>query len=537
MLSVRWWRRVDAGLVVACCLGLLALWPLLRRGYVLSYDMVFVPRPPLTPALLGLGSAVARAVPSDAIVALLARALPADIVQKAILLGVFTLGGWGAARLVPSAHPAAHAAAAAFYTWNAYVYERLLLGHWTLLVSYAALPWAVRAALDLRGDRGAWPRVVVALAVASFASASGGLVATGTALLVTAGAARRWLVAAAGVILALPWLLPSLLRPGGLPARPAGVEAFAAAADTRLGVLGSLLTLGGGWNEQVIPPGRDLLAVAPALLLLLGLALAGVPALWRRWGPGLLVAAAIGLLLGLAGALPGLSDGLRALVTALPGAGLLRDGQRYLGPLALLQALGFGLTVERLGRWRAPLAVAALAPVLVLPVLAGGAAGRLAAVAYPPAYAQARAAMAQDREAGAVLVLPWSAYIAPSYNGGQPLLDPAQRWFARRTIASQDLVVGDIVLPAEDLSATPTGDVRYVLVNKLGPWQRDARRLAGLEVVVDSPALRLYRAPPPQEVTYPAPPAAPVVAGTALAAALALAAAGRVVAGRREVRR
>jgi DNA repair exonuclease SbcCD ATPase subunit len=48
----------------------------------------------------------------------------------------------GAARLVPTRGLAARAAAAALYAWNPFVYERLVMGHWGLLVSYAALPWA-----------------------------------------------------------------------------------------------------------------------------------------------------------------------------------------------------------------------------------------------------------------------------------------------------------------------------------------------------------------------------------------------------------
>ena len=49
---------VATGLV----LGLLVLGPGLRRGFLLSYDMVFVPREPFTSAMFGLsgGSASAR---------------------------------------------------------------------------------------------------------------------------------------------------------------------------------------------------------------------------------------------------------------------------------------------------------------------------------------------------------------------------------------------------------------------------------------------------------------------------------------------
>src|SRR5207248_8478728 len=70
-------------------LGLLALGPGLRRGFLLSYDMVFVPRQPFTAALAGLARGPPRAVPSDAVVAAASRALPADLVQKPLLLSIF----------------------------------------------------------------------------------------------------------------------------------------------------------------------------------------------------------------------------------------------------------------------------------------------------------------------------------------------------------------------------------------------------------------------------------------------------------------
>nr|BFE86831.1 hypothetical protein GCM10020093_094320 [Planobispora longispora] len=79
-------------------------------------------------------------------VALFSRFLPEQAVQKAILLGIFVLAASGAAALVPSGRLGPRLAAAAFYAWNAYLAQRLLLGQWALLLGVAGLPWAVRAA-------------------------------------------------------------------------------------------------------------------------------------------------------------------------------------------------------------------------------------------------------------------------------------------------------------------------------------------------------------------------------------------------------
>ncbi len=376
-------RTGTIGLAVGALLALLALWPLLRRGYVLTYDMVFVPEPGPLPSLLGVDGSVARGVPSDGLAALLGRLAPADVVQKALLAGAFAVGGWGVARLVPG-RPAARAAAAALGVWNAWVYERLVLGHWTLLLAAAALPWAVERAAALRRDaRGALPGLALALAAGAATGASGTLVVVGTALAVAgvpgrreragAVAARAGTVLALGLVLSLPWLVPTLTRPGGLPPRPEAVAVFAARADTPLGVVGSLLTLGGAWNPDVVPPGRDSWAAVPALVLLTGLALWGLATLLRPAGgdpgragaggpaagafggglppgaaAGLVLAAAAALVVAVAGALPLPARALRALVAAVPAAGVLRDGQRYLLPLVLAQAVGYGVAADRL---------------------------------------------------------------------------------------------------------------------------------------------------------------------------------------------
>jgi hypothetical protein len=85
----------------ALVLALLILWPVLGRGYVLSYDMVWVPDLALRPDFLGLGSALPRAVPSDAVVSVLDEVVPGILLQKVVLVGGLVLGGIGAVHLAP----------------------------------------------------------------------------------------------------------------------------------------------------------------------------------------------------------------------------------------------------------------------------------------------------------------------------------------------------------------------------------------------------------------------------------------------------
>jgi hypothetical protein len=593
---------------------------------VLTYDMVFVPRQELTRGLLGLDTAVPRAVPADLLVALASRLVPADLVQKLLLAGVFVGAAAGAARLVPSHGVAPRAAAAALYAWNPFVYERVVMGHWGLLVSYAALPWVTAAAVALRaanpqrgGRAGAARRLAGALAVAAFGSPAGGVIAAAVALcvvaappwparraapgsaaeaaapdgLATSGAApgppvgaseaaepdgghlagvgwRAGLVMAAALVVNLPWLVPSLLRPGGVPVRPAGAAAFAARPDGPLGTVGSLVGLGGIWNARAVPPGLGSWPWVAGFAVVLAVAAAGVAPLLRRWDPegsgepqggapvdrgaavGLLLAAGLGLLAAAAYAVPGLRGLVDLAVAHLPGGGLVRDAQKFVAPLAVLEAVAFGLGVERLlaahwggtaaraGRLRRVVAAALVAaPVLLLPALAWGAAGRLAAVDYPPGFAHARAAMAADPGPGAVLVLPWHLYMAHPWNGDRVVLDPAQRWFTRRAVGNDDLELAGLTVPGEDpwsarlgplvrgaaplAPALPAAGVRYVLLFKSGDWRGYQPRLQGSTPVLDRPELALYRVPGrPVTMRFPTPPAFPVLAADLLAAAVVL---------------
>ena len=66
------------------------------------------------------------------------------------------LAGWGAARLVALVLPEAGAGgqfvAITLAIWNPYVGERLLQGHWSLLLGYGCLPWVATTMLTLRSE-------------------------------------------------------------------------------------------------------------------------------------------------------------------------------------------------------------------------------------------------------------------------------------------------------------------------------------------------------------------------------------------------
>ncbi|NDI46672.1 hypothetical protein [Goekera deserti] len=514
--------------------ALLVTAPVLAPGFVLVGDMVFVPQQDLDRDALGLAGGLPRAVPADAVTALVTAVVPGDLVQKLVLVGIVLTAVLGAARLVPPGpdgrRGVAAAAAGLAYGWSPYLGERLLMGHWSLLLAYAALPWVVRAALRLRaGDPGALPRLVLTLAPAAL-TPTGALLAGGVALVVVGRHRAAGPVAAGVVLLSLPWVLAGLLHPGGGGSDGAGVDAFAARAEGWGGTLVSLLGTGGIWNADAVPGSRTSVLLPVVTLLLVGLAAWGwrTPGALRGPGGRLVLLGAGGLLLALAGTVPGARELLRLVVEDVPGGGLLRDGQKWVAWWALPLALGVGLAARRAAQLRLGLpvghavlarvlvAAALLLPVVAVPDLAWGVGGRLQPVEYPADWSAVREAVAADDGPGDVLVLPFSAVRAFGWNDDRPQLDPAPRWLPRTTLVSDLLVVDGRAVDGDDAraraAAAVAGDpaalarlgVGWVLVERGTPGAATPAGLAGLDRVVDGEWLQLLRVPDAQEPPAPA---------------------------------
>lgn len=463
---MRWFRPGYALVLV-----LLLAAPLLRPGYLLLRDAVSTPRSYVSANALGLTSAP-RATPQDFAVALASHLVDGGVVVKALLLLGLWLAGWGAARLVATALPAAGAAgqfvAITLAIWNPYVAERLLQGHWSLLVGYGCLPWVATAMLTMRTTVGAGWFGLFGLA---FWVALAGLTPSGLLLAATVavvcvampGAGRpRWQcgVAALGSALvgALPWLTASALGSSltsHTAANQLGVTAFAPRAEPGLGTLGSLASLGGIWNGEAVPSSRTTLFAVASAVVLLAMVAIGLPTVARRpVAVPLLTLAAVSVMVPAVLATgPGL-HALRVVVDAAPGLGVLRDGQKWVALAVPGYTLSGAGTVLTLRRWLRPATAAVvccLALVLTLPDLAWGVWGKVAPVHYPSGWAAVAAAINADPRT--VAVLPAGTMRRFSWSGSAPVLDPLPRWVRADVLTTGDLVISGVTVPGEDAHA------------------------------------------------------------------------------------
>ncbi|MFD6155183.1 hypothetical protein ACFWF7_16120 [Nocardia sp. NPDC060256] len=500
-------KFVPAG--YSAVLTLLIVGPLLGSGYLLLRDAVSTPRSYLTDSALGLGDAAPRAVPQDALLAVLSSVVDGGLIVKAILLVALWAAGYGAAvlarELLGAAVPA-QLVAATVALWNPYVAERLLQGHWSLLAGYAALPWVALAAYRIRTAAGrhaasSWAFLAGCLAAAGL-TPTGALLAGVTAL---ALAGRRHLAGVLALLLAasVPWLTATALSgAAGEPSDPAGIAAFAARGEPGLGTLGSLAGLGGIWNGDAVPDSRTTLLALIGTVLLLVIVAIGVRSVMTDGNDlyvrsALVVLAALAILLPTLGATPWGMHVLEWLVAHVPGAGLLRDTQKYVAlampAYALCAAAGCGVLAGRFSTGRAstpndsaprtvdtqpseslaqqeigasttatsdgaalPSAtfdpVSKLSPtvtgtvatiliaLLVLPLLdlAWGVGGAMRPVHYSAGWQQVADRM---DDPGDVAVLPGGMFRKFRYSGKAPVLDPAPRLLPQDVLQTGELPV------------------------------------------------------------------------------------------------
>ncbi|KAA0087099.1 hypothetical protein CIW52_00430 [Mycolicibacterium sp. P9-64] len=465
--------------------------PLLAPGYLLLRDAVSTPRSYLSDAALGLSEAAPRALPQDFAIALASHVVDGGIVVKALLIAGLWLAGWGAARLtavvLPDAGLSGQFVAVTLAIWNPYVAERMLQGHWSLLVGYGCLPWLAAAVLRLRGASsdggrstrgGSWWPVLFWTALAGL-TPTGLLLAAAVAVtcsLASGPGKPRWACAAvslgSAVLAALPWLVASAVAGSLSSSQAEGVGAFAARAEPGLGTLFSLAGLGGIWNGQAVPGSRTTLFAILATVVLLAVVAIGLPSVWRRPAavPLLVLAAAAVVLPALMATGPGLAF-VESTVRSLPGLGVVRDGQKWVA-LAMpgYAVAGAGAVVTL--RHRLPAVATAVACCLallaVLPDLAWGVGGKVAAVRYPQGWAAMAALINADPRP--VAVLPPDSMRNFAWAGSAPVLDPLPRWVSADVLATGDLLIGGRTVPGEGERAR--------LVQRLLTSGADAREIA-----------------------------------------------------------
>lgn len=526
----RWgrWGRCVLPLWCVVLTGVV-LWPFAvavatgwgRGGALLLRDMSVPGTMTLNDLATG-ADGVARAVPQDAVLAVLSPLVPPPVVVGLLMLGCGVAGSLGAAVLAGrcGAGTAGQLTASALVPWNPYLAERLLQGHWSVVAAGMLLPlvallallaWPASPAEDAAEDPAEGPAVsgtgaprrrrsvgpvtalVVALAVCALTPT--GLILGATTAVVASGWRRATVTPlVAGLILSLPWVVPSVLHASGTLTDAHGADLFAARAEPLVGTVGALAGLGGIWNADAVPAHR--FPVAGVLLALVAVA---VLLRWRGRGPGespdpgpdpgrdlgrerdlgrkqgqdrrpgqdgdrwpaLLrrlswLAAGAVLVPALLATPPGLAV-LGGLLETVPGAGLLRDTQKFVVlALPALVVLVSRADVLVPARWSGavPAVLVAVLAVLQVPALPADLAD-LRPVVLDARYAAAVTAV-EDAGGGRTLLWPPGNY---RIIDGRPALDPLLKMLPGAPVDPGYLVVDGRLVDGDPATVRLLGDL------------------------------------------------------------------------------
>lgn len=519
-------QRATAWLPQSYCFLLAAVIcaPSFAPGYLLHRDLVSTPRSYLTDAALGATEAAPRAVPQDALIAVLSALIDGGIIVKIAIFGALLLAGLGADALVRTVltgmHPGARIVAITVAVWNPYVAERLMQGHWSLLAGYAGLFWAVHFAYSIRldfRDRTAWSGLTVALA-ASALTPTGGIIALVGTLIALSDRGRSFTLAGLlGLVANLPWIVASI--GGTVRSDPDAVGAFAARAEPWLGTIGSLAGLGGIWNSEAVPSFRTTPFALVGTLVLLAIVGLGARQAVRAGA----VAQRLAILAAAAVVIPALlATGLglavlEVVVETVPGAGLVRDTQKFVCLAAPFYVLAAAAGCRVAYRFQVPSPVKAGALVLVLLPLAWGAESALRPVPIAPSWEKV-AQILEGSSPGDVAVLPAGQFRLFD-DATTPVLDPAPRMLPRDVLQTGDLVVSQTQIAGESsravdvekllLEGTAPGrlaarGVGFVLVEKntRGPLGKSSETLNRMRLAYEDETLALYAVEEPVAETH-----------------------------------
>ena len=140
-------------------MSLIVMWGLLKPGYLFSVDLAFGPDYPqeiFQHHVLGDGANLEVTGTTHLVTVLYATVtyllgfiLPAWVIQKLFIVLALALSGIAAYRLIPSVNTYGRYFSGLLYMINPFIYVRLLSGSLLSLFSYALLPLAVKAFIDL----------------------------------------------------------------------------------------------------------------------------------------------------------------------------------------------------------------------------------------------------------------------------------------------------------------------------------------------------------------------------------------------------
>ncbi len=320
--------------------ALLVLGPALAPGSLFNLDLVLVPHLDLPNGFWGLGPELPRRLPLWVPISWLSPLMPATLSGKALMVLVFVLAWVGMARLATSFGSRWGFVAGALYALSPFVLTRTAVGHFMVTVPLALLPWVLPTLL--RPGRSLTRTFLGATALGLGGHFGGSVAVVVVVIAMLCGERRRWWQALVVTFMAQSaWLVPALAVAAAGEANLATGAVFGTDARGPLGLL--RLSAGGGFWNSYFQVGANSLVQAICGAVLVALAVIGTRAIvpWAR--RPMVVLAVVGWLVSAASTMVGFSSVLEWFTGTTVGA-VWREPQRilvlYLAWLAPAAVLG-----------------------------------------------------------------------------------------------------------------------------------------------------------------------------------------------------
>lgn len=448
-------------------LSLVIILPLLPPGFILTIDMVPIPKvsfPAFSSPFFLYGT----------LLGIINSVIPSYVSQKLILFLIFFLSGWSMYNLVGVKNTLFKLFSGIFYAVNPFVYERVMAGHWNLLLGYALFPFIVWATVNFFRQ----PNYKSIIFLAALSTLLFSVVVHYTLIFIA------FFVIYAAIYLILHqeqffqtakpiavfflllilfnanWLLPAFLGTSNLGQNIAtfnqqDLVAFQSVEDKTFGLIFNLLSGYGFWGEvydyYILPknivffwPVISAIFIMTAFLGIIKF-VTGEDKSKLALGVTLIFMFLISLDLAGGVALRPFTATVFALYDRFPFLRGFREPQKLIGIVMFVYAYfaGFGLSyllskIKKGFKLAVVSSLLLILPFIYTPTIFGGFWGQLKPASYPQSWERIDDVLNQDKENFLVLFFPWHQYMKFNFSNNMVIANPAQQFFDKPVIASQN---------------------------------------------------------------------------------------------------
>lgn len=438
--------------------------PLFGRGFIMNYDMVFSPYIDINLSTASDGYSLYQPYFLISLLKILSFILPIEIVHKLILAAILFLSTYLIYKTIAVKSQTARLLAGLIYTFNPFVYDRFMAGHWRFMLAYAITPLVVKAFYELftQPNRSNIIKTILWWTLATFISVHHLVILSvlfgclGLFFIRNKKSLLATLACIGGVLVAnCWWIVPALLTKN--ITQNFGLDqfyAFATKTDAMHGIWFNMLSLHGfwysGWRNL-----KDYYSFWPALILIwllpamLSLSLANI---LNRNTKKLLLALGLAGLLAIifaAGPYPPNYEINNWIFLHIPGMAGLREPQKLLALLTIFYSYLIAHGLDWLLKKRLTLPVFAILSICVFSILLvarpflWGFSRQLKPYSYPQEWYALRFILDNQARPSKVLLLPWDIYATNTITSSLTA-NPARSFFGKYVVASHRMSLANI---------------------------------------------------------------------------------------------